>query len=355
MRARATLIPTLLLMAAVWGGRLAPQRHEPLRIGEIFSLLWDFREHRTTQREIAAQVDRRGIAFRLDEATLSEIERQGAGPLLLDAIHRAGKKPDQLERRRPEWGSVATSEDLEAALERERTLTELPLIEQARVHALEYARALPNFLVFQEVKRYIQAPGTEGWKLQDTLEVELAYRADTGEDFKLLRVDGAPTQRTYAELGGSTSTGEFGSILASLFAPQTDTSFKEVGGEQFHSRQTLVYEFNVLTANSMSQISDKETGRTVISGYEGRVWVDVETGGVLRIEESHNDIPAGFPVTLAENAVDYDWVTIAGKKYLMPVQAEVLLGEDRRSVYARNVIRFSNYRKFEVEVKIRSN
>lgn len=237
----------------------------------------------------------------------------------------------------------------------ESNLPDLPLIDQASRHALEYSQALPNFLVNQEIKRYVQSPRTKGWELQDTLEVELSFRADTGENFRLLRFNGAPTQKTYEELGGTTSTGEFGSILGGIFAPQSQASFRESGRDRIRGREAVVYDFEVKTANSRSRISDRNSGRAIVSGYEGRVWVAVQSGRVIRIELSHHEIPAGFPVSLAENAVEYDWVTIAEKEYLMPVEAEVLLGEDRHAFYTKNVIRFENYRKFEVGVKILPN
>ena len=90
-------------------------------------------------------------------------------------------------------------------------------------------------------------------------------------------------------------------------------------------------------------------------GYSGSVWIDTESKYVLRIEESSNEIPAGFPVTLSENAVEYDWATIGGQRYLLPVRAEVLLGRDSQRVYSRNVIEFRDYRKFEGKIKLDPN
>jgi hypothetical protein len=43
---------------------------------------------------------------------------------------------------------------------------------------------------------------------------------------------------------------------------------------------------------------------------------------------------------------------IGGKKYWLPVRAEVLLVEGGSKLQTRNVIEFKRYRKFEAEVKI---
>src|SRR5207248_4627282 len=95
---------------------------------------------------------------------------------------------------------------------------------------------------------------------------------------------------------------------------------------------------------------DQET----VTGYRGRIWVDRETYRVLRLEDIATDIPAGFPITAAESRIDYDWVTINEKKYLLPSNAEIKLtaAVGNQSIQTRNEIRFRNYQKFGAEVKI---
>src|SRR5215469_1715006 len=144
-------------------------------------------------------------------------------------------------------------------------------------------------------------------------------------------------------------------VSSDLFWPKSNAEFKEVKHENLHGRDTVVYDFKVLRANSNSRITDKNSGKSVIAGYSGSVWIDVETKRVLRIEESNDDIPAGFPITLSENAVDYDWVTIGGERYLLPVHAELLMGRDADRLYMKNSIEFRNYHKFEGDVKIIPN
>src|SRR5262249_57489873 len=88
-----------------------------------------------------------------------------------------------------------------------------------------------------------------------------------GEQFKMLTIDGKPTTATYDSLVGSTSTGEFGSILAALFLPKSNAEFKEGRRDNLHGRDTVVYDFKVLGANSNSKITAKNSGNSVIPGY----------------------------------------------------------------------------------------
>ncbi|HWO00802.1 MAG TPA: hypothetical protein VNS63_16200 [Blastocatellia bacterium] len=313
-------------------------------------MLKDSEARRLSQADIATEVSRRGIAFLADEKTLAELRVAGAKAFLVDTINRAAQNAGKPLASEPQIVDNEANARTQA-----EAAARLPLLEQARVHALQFAEELPNFVVTQTVARYLQSPNTRDWELQDKLEIELTYQVGKGEVFNLLRINGAPARQSYEALGGSTSTGEFGSILAALFLPNSKAEFKEVKRETFRGRTTVVYDFKVRRANSTNQISDKDSGRKTIAGYSGSVWIDTECKCVLRVEDSADEIPAGFPVSLSENAVEYDWATIAGGRYLLPIRAEVLLGRDSTKVYTRNVIEFTNYRKFEGKIKLDPN
>ncbi|HKF55068.1 MAG TPA: hypothetical protein VKJ45_06480, partial [Blastocatellia bacterium] len=189
-------------------------------------------------------------------------------------------------------------------------------------------------------------------RIQDRLNVQLTYRADKGEEYKLVSIDGKPARQSYDQLGGSTSAGEFGSFLASLFAPSSRAQFVEIKHDTFRNRDTIIYDFSVKKVNSTVQITDKDQNRSIITGYKGSLWIDAETKQVLRVESTSFDIAPGFPITLAENSVEYDWCTIAGERYLLPVRAEVLLGRDRDHFYSKNIIEFRDYHKYEGDVRL---
>ena len=340
----------LLTLSPVARAQTGQDDSAPLTNREILSWLQEAEAHRRPQADIVSEVNRRGIAFTVDEKTLAEFRRAGARSFLLEAIQRASK-----DAGRPQIADPDVLDDEARRKAGEEGAAKLPILEQARRHALEFTEELPNFIVTQIVTRYVRTPESKDWKLEDKLEIELSYRTGKGEELKLLLVNGKPTVQSYTEVGGSTSTGEFGSILAALFVPQSRAEFKEVKRETFHGRPTVVYDFKVKRVNSNSSISDRISGKSMVAGYSGSVWIDTESQRTLRIEESHDEIPAGFPVSLAENAVEYDWIPIAGVRYLLPVRAEVLLGQDDKKVYTRNVIEFSGYRKFEAKIKVDPN
>ncbi|HJS50871.1 MAG TPA: hypothetical protein VJ781_03140, partial [Pyrinomonadaceae bacterium] len=66
------------------------------------------------------------------------------------------------------------------------------------------------------------------------------------------------------------------------------------------------------------------------------------------------EIPETFPVRSAKRQIDYDWATISGEKYLLPLSSDVRLTarETKSMLETRNVIRFKDYQKYGTDVTI---
>ncbi len=370
MRKKIVFAALLLLAAPHFVENVgAQEKKPPFTKEEITRRLKPTPGVRSEQADLAVEIAERGVAFPVNDQTLAELRKAGARAFVIEAIQRAATDAAQPKSQSPPAPSPAIEDasrprlrprppdepqipEPDQAAARAEALKRLPLLEQARYHAAEFMEELPNFIVTQFVTRHVQTPPQKDWQAQDKLEVELTYSAKNGEKFKLLRLNGKPTNQNYEQLGGATSTGEFGSMLAALFSERSQAEFKEVKRETFRGRQAVIYDFRVKKAHSSNQITDKNSNRTVTVGYQGSVWIEVETARVLRIEQAADDIQPGFPVTLAESAVEYDWVTIAGSRYLLPVYAEVILGRAADRSYSRNVMELRDYRVFDTDLKI---
>ena len=354
------LVCAAFLLCVIAGMALGQESNKPFTKEEILQRLKRVPGQRYEQGDLAAEIAQRGLTFTVDEKTLAELRKAGARSFLIDAIEQvAHPKPAQTPAAQPRIEAplpppTTAEQPRETAAEPPPAvdLSKLPLLEQARHHALEFMEELPNFIVTQFISRSVRTPEHKDWQLEDKLEVELTYRAKKGEQFKLVKRNDKPTTMSYEELRGATSTGEFGSMLGALFSAASQAEFKEAKRETFRNHQTVVYEFRVKKAFSSNQITDKTSGRTVTTAYSGSVWIEIESGRVLRIEQSAEDIQRGFPITMAESAVEYDWVKINDERYLVPVYAEVILGSDNERFYSRNVIEMRNYHLFETDVKI---
>ncbi|MCA1558598.1 MAG: hypothetical protein LC731_08680, partial [Acidobacteria bacterium] len=176
----------------------------------------------------------------------------------------------------------------------------------------------------------------------------------------VLAVNGMPPNKaiegsSYQELGGTSTSGEYVTMLFLLFRPESQTRFAAVDTDLIRNRRTIVYEFEVKQSNSRQTLST-DGKRRVIVGYRGRIWVDRETYRVLRIEDIVTDIPTDFPIRAKTSLTDYDWITIAERKYLLPIAVDLRMTAvtpGSGQVYqSRNEIRFRNYQKYGTEVKI---
>lgn len=244
------------------------------------------------------------------------------------------------------------------------------LLERARADTLLAVGQMPDFVVKQQVARFYARGTSRNWLASDRLTVLVTYREGLGERYKLLRkndvavADDERERSSYAQPEGTSSTGEFGSRLAALFADESRAEFKAVDTDTLRGRRTIVYDYTVKLPYSKHTISAGESiggfksEQSTVVGMKGKVWIDRETNRVLRLESTATDIPTDFPVTAAISRIDYDWATIDEQKelrrYLMPVRAEIELTAARNGEVSqsRNVIRFGDYRKFGSKVEL---
>jgi hypothetical protein len=294
-----------------------------------------------TQADLATYVDRVGIAFDPTPDIIIRLRTNGAYPYLLNAVRRAGERFNA----NAVLGAGGTTAST-------RVTVADPVIEEVRRNVRDYVESLPDFICQQEITRYVDIDGTGGWTRADVLTYELAYNGKR-ESYKPLRRNGFQVGVSLEKAGGATSTGDFASRLAYLFDAETRATFKPAGKERLGTHQALIYDFTVPRATSKNTLQF-EPLPAVIFGYSGSVWIDADTKQVLRIEMAADDLPASYTGISAENIIDYDMVKLQGLNVdvLLPIRAEVVLGDRGRRQYARNVNVFKFYRKFETDIKV---
>src|SRR6185437_15963511 len=145
---------------------------------------------------------------------------------------------------------------------------------------------------------------------------------------------------------------EYVSSVANVFKPESQTEFKIVDKDTVQNRRTVVYEYVIKKDKSALELIS--SGARAIVGSRGRIWIDRELDRVLRFEQIATEIPGDFPMTAASSLIDYDWVSINERKYLLPTHSEILLTtiNPQMVVQSRNDIRFRNYQKFGAELKV---
>jgi VWFA-related protein len=227
------------------------------------------------------------------------------------------------------------------------------IVAGARKRALDYTNSLPNFVCVELTSRSVDQSGNGNWKHRDSIGELLTYH-DNEESRSTLEVNGKRSNLKRTEMNSSwpTSIGEFGSLLKLVFAPSSKAHFewKEAGTLGDGTGPLQVLSYRVTPDNATLNLS--ESNNTIGVGFHGLLYIDKTTSGIRRVTVEADDLPRNFSMHAAAMTVDYDYVAISGRDYLLPVRSTVSLQRHRRQVEL-NEIAFQNYRRFASRTKIR--
>jgi hypothetical protein len=226
--------------------------------------------------------------------------------------------------------------------------TDEAIIQDARAAAQTFSASLPDYLVEQVTSRFFATGFPSRWQEIDVVTADLTY-AGGKEEYKNYRINGIPGDSP--ERSGTWSTGEFGTTLEDVMSPATNAAFKRRGEEKIAGRTAVVFDYTVAQANSHWTMVSPD-GRQYRPAYTGAIWVDRDSRRVLRIEQTATSFPSGYPFNRAETKLQYGWVKIEQKTYLLPASSENVGCMSGSGACTRNAIEFKNYRKFTTESNI---
>ncbi len=328
----------LLLLAA-----LALPAQQRLSVDELVAFVRSSIQLRHPDRQVAEYLKKITLSERLEEAVIERIRALGAGPRTLEALEALRESSKNL----PPPAAVQPK-PAPAAIPPPSPAEQRRILEAVQEYARNYIRGLPDFICTQVTRRYVDPTGLEFWSQQDVITARLTY-FEQREDYKVVLINNRPTDISYDRLEGATSTGEFGSMMRELFAPETQAQFRWERWATLRGRRTHVFSYFVEQPRSRWRISYQKT-LEITPGYRGLVYVDADTLAVARITLEAVGIPPDFPIQEASTVLDYDFVEIAGRKYWLPLRAVVRMREGK--LLLRNDVEFRMYRKFAAEATI---
>ncbi len=319
-------------------------QQKPLTQTEFVKMLYAVEKNPGKKDELVEAIRKRGIAFGLTDGLRSLTRSKGRNDSELQ------RTLEESNRRRENPTTAKLPDEKEAA----------EVIEKTRANTLSAVEEMPDFVVKQQIARSAAYAGTNNFRSLDRLVVAVSYRASGQEEYRVLSRNGIveispKIKQTYEEVGGTSSTGEFVTVLAKIFKTDSDTKFELADTDIIRNRRALVFDYSIERDKAKQIITVSGAfDDTAITGMKGRIWIDRENFRVLRVESSATEIPESFRIRAANRTIDYDWVTISDEKYLLPTLSDVRLTsrESRQMYETRNVIRFKEYQKYGSEVKI---
>jgi hypothetical protein len=297
-------------------------------------------------RKVAEYVKKIKLKDKLEDRKVEELQGLGAGPRTLAALKELSASSEALPDAPPPAPVVPRP-----------TIPPPDSVEQAEIlhdiidNARNYAKTLPDYMCIQVTRRRADDSGTENWRMLDTIQEQLSY-VDHKESYKVVMYNGQSVANIqHGQLGGSTSSGEFGSIFTEIFAPETATDFNWDHWATLRGKRMYVFAFTVPQSRSHYTIYSGDVHRTITAGYHGLIYADRDTKMVMRYKMECDNIPVDFPVKDIKLDVNYDYTDIAGSKYVLPLKTEIRARDGKYMSW--NESEFHLYRKFSADATIK--
>jgi hypothetical protein len=341
MRFRLALAASLLSL----GAAASAWTQQPMTVDKLVEFLRSSIQLKYVDKQVAAYVARIHLSEKLDDKVIEQLQGDGLGPKTVAELRKL---------------SISTASLPAANLKRPAPPPPPPppppydeqnqIVTEAREYALNYSKTLPDFICLQVTRRYFDPNGADNYRNYDTLMTKLSY-FEQHEKYELLSRNDRFMTASYESLGGTLSSGEFGSMLREIFEPKTDAEFHWLRWATLRGRRAHVFTYVVDQAHSQWSIEDRQAHARISPGYSGLVYVDRDTHTVMRVTLKAEGIPPEFPIQEADDRLDYDYTDINGHQFILPMMAQVHLRAGR--VNQRNDIEFRNYRKFSADTTLK--
>ena len=296
-------------------------------------------------RQVAEYLRKVKLKDKLEDRTIEDLQSLGAGPKTVAALRELGEALTSLTVAPPPppppvYVPPPPPDSVEQA----------KIIDQTREYALNYTKQLPNFICVQVTRRDVDPSGSgNNWYHSDTITARLSYNGV--ENYEVILHNNQPvTNANLRQFGGTSSEGEFASMLKEIFEPETHTEFTWDHWGKLRGRKTYVFGYDVQQEFSHYHV-EAEGAETIVPAYRGLVYIDEDTKMVVKIVMTPYDMPSTFPIHQINTSLDYDFETIGDQQYMLPLKSVVTSKLARQM--SKNDIEFRLYRKFGTESTIK--
>lgn len=296
-------------------------------------------------RQVAEYLRHVKLTDKLEDRAIEDLQSLGAGPKTVAALRELGEASASLTVAAPPppppvYVPAPPPDSEEQA----------KIIDQTREYALNYTKQLPNFICVQVTRRDFDPTGSgNNWYHGDTITARLSYNGV--ENYEVILHNNQPvTNANMRQFGGTSSEGEFASMMKEIFEPETHTEFSWDHWGKLRGRKTYVFAYDVQQQYSQYHV-EADDKLNIVPAYRGLVYIDEDTKMVVKIVMTPYDMPATFPIHAITTSLDYDFETIGDAQYMLPLKSVLTSKRDRQMT--KNDIEFRLYRKFGTESTIK--
>lgn len=319
---------------------------QTLTVDKLESFLTSSVKLKWKDKDVADYLSKVKLTTQLPEGFLLEMKSAGVGPKTDEALQALATRSKSLP---PAPNLSAKETATPPARPAPSAADQKRILDWMREYAANYSKNLPDFICVQVTRRYADPSGLELWQKQDTVTAKLSYFEDK-ENYDVILVNSHPVQNmAIQQLGGASSTGEFGTMLKEIFEKESHTEFQWLRYGTLRGRLMHVFSYKLPRRYSKWTVKYDDLD-PVIAGQEGLVYVDHDTELIMRIAQHTIDIPAGYPLSKAWTTLDYDFTKIGESEFVLPLRAEIRMRAAK--LLTKNEVEFRLYRKYSAEATI---
>jgi hypothetical protein len=289
------------------------------------------------------------LTQRLDDRTVEDLQGQGVGRETIRALRKLAMDSAGLPAPPPVVVVPPPPPPKPPSAEEQAAV-----LAAIKEYALNYTASLPNFVCVQITHRKMEpsakllARNYRG--TGDTIQETLTF-FEHKESYKVEMLNGkAVANVNHLQLGGTTSSGEFGSMMSDIFKEGSGVDFDwDHWATLRDHKRVYVFSYRIPKSNGYS-MEEVETHNQYTSAYQGLIYADHDTKAILRVTLDTVGIPADFPIHEVHITLDYDHIKISDQDFLLPYHFKLISSAEQANT--ENQADFKAYRKYGAEATI---
>lgn len=336
--------------AALWAG-------QSMSVNQLLDFVRSSLALKYDDAKIAKYVKTVTLTDKLDQKTIESLQSQGAGPKTVKALEQLEQETAKLPASKaavpanPITGSAGMSMPSKYPQPPPPdSVRQKEILDAMRNYADTYVQSLPNYLCVEVIDRAVSFNGGEDYTPEDKVFVKLSF-SEGKENYKVYLVNNKAVDSDLEKLGGAISSGEFGSLMKSIFDKKSQAEFAWARWGKLRGKVMPVFSYFIDSGHSDYSLDYDRGAQRIFTAYRGLIFADENTGAIARITFEAVDIPATFPIRKATTVLDYDEQQIGTNTYLLPLSAKIYMAGPH-NVHTRNEETFKLYQKFGTESNI---
>jgi hypothetical protein len=344
MFTRFQFLPLLLLLTVAMFAQRA------MTVAEVVLFVKNQIKAKGDDRTIGAYLHKIKLTQRLGDRAIEDLQGQGAGPRTVAALKALATESASLPEPPPPAAVAAPLPPPKPPSPQEQE----EILAAMREYAANYTSSLPNYVCVQVTHRRIDPTDKlrqKGNYIANTdIIQELLTFFDHMETYKVEMVNGKSVANvSHLQLGGVTSSGEFGSMMHNIFDAESGAEFAWDNWHTLRGKRVYAFSYHIDKEHGYS-MEDLETRRSYTSAYNGLVYWDRDAHAIPKITLDTTNIPPDFPIHEVHIKLDYDLIKVGDQLYMLPYHYQ--LDSSGEKITSSSQADYKLYRKYGADSTI---